>query len=98
MAYLSSTTTAPNPPQCVTQSIAGPRSWVYKSTHVASDVEGAYFFTDGAALGMKIGDPVLVVQVDSLTSTGAFVYAAGHAVIAEGTTTIQLSSGALYSS
>ena len=72
MAYLGTTSTAPNVPALVTQSLAYsssnvtgvaglsyglPRVWIYSSTHLAVDVSSADFFgKDPSRLGMKVGD------------------------------------------
>lgn len=105
MAYLSSTSTAPNPPALVDQQIARsssnvtgtagvyfgiPREWYYASTHGATEVVAANFFTDGRALGMRVGDIVNVY--------GSTFAVTCHRVIADGTTTIQLSAGTIIGS
>ena len=36
-----------------------PSLWTYKSDDVAADVDAAGYFTNGDALGMKVGDFVL---------------------------------------
>lgn len=56
MAYATS-----NPP---TQLVAGigsqPSLWVYNSEDVHTDVDASGYFTNGDALGMKVGDHMLV--------------------------------------
>jgi hypothetical protein len=37
----------------------GPSLWVYKDADVASDVDAADYFSNGDALGMKVGDFIL---------------------------------------
>ena len=57
MAYSTS-----NPPKLLVGSFTsgdGPSLWAYKSADVAADVDAAGYFTDGAALGMKVGDFIL---------------------------------------
>ena len=56
MAYSAS-----NPPVKVTEAIGtGPALWIYNSTDVHTDVDAADYFTNGDALGMKVGDHMLV--------------------------------------
>lgn len=84
-----------NPPALVTQRIAGgPALWIYKSTDDSSiDALGSGYFTNGEALGMKVGDFVLAISntagttvqfamtcISSISSTGS---AAGSTVAAE---------------
>ncbi len=91
MAYAGTTSTSPNPPQAVTQPIAGPRQWVYISTHTSTEVTVANFVTDGLELGMKVGDPVLVIGSTTYIITS-------HAVSVVGSTTTTLSTGSAHSS
>jgi hypothetical protein len=52
-----------NPPSLVSQRIGdGPAVWMYKSADVDSDVNAASYFSNGIALGMAVGDIVLVVD------------------------------------
>lgn len=56
MAYV-----ATNPPQMIAGRIgAGKALWIYNSADVHTDVDAADYFTNGDALGMKVGDHVLV--------------------------------------
>ncbi len=58
MAYLTS-----NPPSLVAQRIGdGPALWIYSSTAVDSATNAADYYSDGAALGMRVGDHVLVTD------------------------------------
>jgi len=77
MAYATT-----NPPSLVAQRIGdGPAVWIYSSADVDSTVNGASYFSDGIALGMRVGDIVLVVDtttpkvsyhgVASVTATAA---------------------------
>lgn len=79
MAYATS-----NPPAMVSQRLgaaSGSNLWVYADEDVASIVLAADYFSNGSALGMKVGDPVLLVnstngsvklaRVTSVTSGGA---------------------------
>lgn len=44
-----------------------PKIWEYSSTDPATDVDAADYFSNGDALGMNVGD--LVIVIDSDTST-----------------------------
>lgn len=58
MAYSTST-----PPNCIAQSVgAAPALWVYASADVHTDVDAADYFSNGAALGMRVNDVVIVVK------------------------------------
>lgn len=39
---------------------AGPQLWAYSSTDVHTDVDATDYFTNGHALGMRVGDFMLV--------------------------------------
>ena len=68
MAYSST-----NPPQVLVPGMgSAPSLWVYKSTHTSTEAANSGFFTNGAALGMKAADLVLVVN-----STSGVAYLAG---------------------
>lgn len=73
-----------NPPLAIGGGMSGtggPNLWLYKSTDDDATVNGADYFSNGDALGMKVGDPVLVIDttntvtslcnVASVTSGGA---------------------------
>jgi len=71
-----------NPPSLVSQRIGdGPAIWIYSDGDVDSTVNGASYFSNGVALGMRVGDIVLVVDtttpkvsyhgVASVTATAA---------------------------
>jgi hypothetical protein len=65
MAYSAS-----NPPAVMG---AGPLTgagnwWSYRSTDVATDVDASGYFTNGDALGMKVGDIVVVEDTDTATT------------------------------
>lgn len=45
-----------------------PKLWCYSSTDVATDVDASGYFTDGDALGMKVGDVVIVLDSDTSTT------------------------------
>lgn len=51
------------PPMKVTAGVGGaPNLWIYKSTDDDGTVNGAGYFTNGASLGMKLNDIVLVID------------------------------------
>jgi hypothetical protein len=59
-----------NPPQLVSfgvpsDSDIAPSIWVYASTDVHTDVDAADYFSDGAALGMKVNDVVIVIKTSA---------------------------------
>lgn len=57
MAYSTS-----NPPVCLAQPVggAGPSLWHYSSADSVATVTAAGYFSNGDALGMKVGDFVLI--------------------------------------
>lgn len=71
-----------NPPVMVTPRIGGDCGalWIYKSTDVHTDVDAAGYFTNGEALGMKVGDVVFVIETDNSYAQTT------HSVIAVDTT------------
>ena len=66
MAYATS-----NPPVCIVPSVGGgPALWVYDhATDPHTDVDAAGYFTDGAALGLKAYDIMVVTDIDTATTT-----------------------------
>lgn len=65
MAYSTS-----NPPQLASTGIAGTGNiWVYKSTDAAATVDADGYITDAKALGMKVGDLVIVHDTDATPYT-----------------------------
>ncbi len=59
-----------NPPICLVSSIgSAPSLWVYTSTDVHTDVDAAGYFTDGDALGLKVGDVMLVSKSSATIGT-----------------------------
>jgi hypothetical protein len=64
-----------NPPTLIAEQIGGGGSvWLYKSTDDDATVNGASYFSNGVALGMKAGDIVLVI--DTTTPKGSLHYVA----------------------
>lgn len=61
---------ATNPPQLVSTGIAGKGNiWEYRSTDAAATVDADGYITDGEALGMAVGDLVLVHDTDATPYT-----------------------------
>jgi len=58
---------AANPPHLISPApLTGPgRTWSYRSTDVATDVDAVGYFTDGYARGMRVGDIVQVFDTDT---------------------------------
>jgi hypothetical protein len=64
MAYVTS-----NPPAKMTGPLTGAgQVWMYRSTDVATDVDATGYFTNGKALGMRVGDVVIVCDTDTSTT------------------------------
>lgn len=55
-----------NPPQLVSGTVGGvgAQVWSYRSTDAAADVDTAGYITNGGALGMRVGDVVVVVDTN----------------------------------
>lgn len=56
------------PPNCIAMGPGGGakgKLWMYHSTDVHTDVDGASYFEDGHSLGMRVGDVVFVVETDN---------------------------------
>jgi hypothetical protein len=73
MAYATT-----NPPALVDSPIArdnGGQEWVYISADVVGDVDAADYFSNGDALGMKVGDRVRVVDTTTPLVTDCWVSA-----------------------
>lgn len=59
-----------NPPALMSGPLTGPgKWWSYRSTDVATDVDAADYFSNGDALGMEVGDVVVVCDTDTSTTT-----------------------------
>ncbi len=64
-----------NPPAKLVDTIGGGAAlWIYKSADDDATVNGSGYFTNGAPLGMQVGDIVLVI--DTATPKGSFHYVA----------------------
>lgn len=72
MAYATT-----NPPHVLVPSLGGkgPAVWGYESADARATVNGADYFTDGDALGMKVGDVVLVYDTGTPLTSVHFVAA-----------------------
>lgn len=71
MAYSAS-----NPPALVSQRIGGgPAIWLYKSADVVGDVDATDYFSNGEALGMRVGDMVWVYDTTTPLCTVCWVSA-----------------------
>jgi hypothetical protein len=54
------------PPKLIAQNVGGGGAlWAYASADVSTDVDASGYFTNGNALGMKVGDVVLVIETDN---------------------------------
>jgi hypothetical protein len=81
MAYAAS-----NPPVCVAQAVgAAPALWLYVHTDVHTDVDATDYFSNGAALGMRVNDVMIVVK--STATVGATLHSVS-VVTAGGAATI----------
>jgi hypothetical protein len=55
-----------NPPKCMVPRVGGGQAlWLYTSTDIHTDVDGTDYFSDGDALGMKVGDVLIAVKSDA---------------------------------
>lgn len=62
-----------NPPRLQAPSVGGgPQKWAYSSTDDDATVNGSGYFSNGASLGMRLGDEVYVW--DSTTPKGSQHY------------------------
>lgn len=59
-----------NPPKLMVPGVGGASSlFQYSDTDAHTDVDAAGYFTDGADLGMKANDIMIVVDTDTYTCT-----------------------------
>jgi lipid-binding SYLF domain-containing protein len=84
MSYSTST-----PPAMISQRLGGGFAWwEYRSADAIATVNTSGYFTNGAALGMKVGDIVIVTDTNVPTTSLAVVAdvtAGGQADVADGT-------------
>ena len=65
MAYATT-----NPPRLLVPRMGGGTAlWAYTHTDIHTDVDAADYFSDGHALGMRVGDIVLVSKSDATIGT-----------------------------
>jgi len=85
MAYATT-----NPPAKMSSTMSGPSVWHYSSADVDSDVDAAGYFTNGDALGMKVGDPVWVFDTAGVMTPMfvSAVTAGGAATVVAATVTV----------
>lgn len=75
-----------NPPVVLVPSLGGHSAlWLYKSEDVHTDVDATDYFTNGAALGMKVNDVVIVVKTTA--TVGATIHVVS-AVDSDGNATV----------
>ncbi len=88
MAYSST-----NPPQMIAQRFGGggPGLWSYRHTDTIATVCGSSYFSNGGALGMKVGDVMLVLNTTSTLGSIGYVSnansSAGATLLSSFTTT-----------
>jgi len=59
-----------NPPAVISGPLTGAgKIWMYRSTDVATDVDATDYFSNGDALGMKVGDVLISCDTDTSTTT-----------------------------
>ncbi|TFH42327.1 MAG: hypothetical protein E4H01_13640 [Lysobacterales bacterium] len=80
MAYATS-----NPPRVIADSVGatGGALWMYVSADAAATVLGAGYITNGADLGMKVNDAILIVDSATPLATLAMVDAVAAGGAAE---------------
>lgn len=83
MAYSTS-----NPPELHSQAVAGPRTWVYKSTDAIATVRATGYITNGQDLGMKLNDLVMVTD-----TTNGIISTARVASLSTSNRSIDLADG-----
>jgi len=79
MAYVTT-----NPPQAFTRGTTGTEGWIYTSADAHTDVDAADYFSNGADLGLKTNDFMIVIDTATPTCTihhVATVTAGGAATI-----------------
>jgi hypothetical protein len=72
MAYAAYNTTSPNPIVACNNQIAfgstGGKSWMYRSTHLQTDIGASDFITDGQDLGVNVHDTLCAISLSSAVS------------------------------
>jgi len=91
MTYSTST-----PPRLQSQAIVGGRLWYYESADAIATVNTSGYFTNGYALGMRVGDTVIVRDTATPTTSLCTVITAssstGIADVSDGTAIAQTNS------
>lgn len=65
-----------NPPALIAEMVGGAGSvWLYKSADDDGTVNGSDYFSNGEALGMQVGDPVIVIDTTTPLVSLCFVSA-----------------------
>lgn len=68
-----------NPPALFANGVGGmARFWIYKSADAIATVNSANYFTNGGTLGMKVDDPVLVIDTTNHLLDWCVVQATGN--------------------
>lgn len=101
MTYAAYNSTTPNTPMLVQhQPIAGQRQWLYVSTHTRAVAVSSTHITDGAKLGMKVGDSVFVGETTAASANAAtdISLLSHHVARTVASTYVVLSAGWLVSS
>ena len=56
-----------NPPMLFANGVGGAaRFWIYKSADPIATINTAGYFTNGVELGLKLGDPMLIIDTANL--------------------------------
>ena len=94
-----------NPPLLLgTQPIAGPRQWLYWSSHTVAVTISSTHITDGQDLGIKTGDQFTNVRVNTSGATGVGLLSTAvteitqHYVTRVAATSMNLTTGVVMSS
>ena len=78
-----------NPPFLIGQGVAGSRKlWMYADDDAVATVDGAGYFTNGYALGMRAGDILISVDTDASPISASI-----HIVNAATSASVDLSNG-----
>jgi len=64
--------------------IGGRTMWIYASADSAATVAGSSYFSDGDALGMKVGDPMICILVSSAGTTSSVPYLGAVGAVTSG--------------
>ncbi len=68
-----------NPPMLFANGVGGAaRFWIYKSADPIATVNTANYFTNGGDLGLKVDDPMLIIDTVNHLSDWVVVQATGN--------------------